>query len=519
MSDSWRIDVTDCGAIGDGATISTVAIQKAIDDLGGKGGGTVHVPPGTYRTGTILLRSGITLDLHPAARLVGSPDLADYRTGDWGQHMDRTPWHLIVADHVRDVKICGGGTIDGNGPAFWEPCRPGPGARTGDAVPSGAFGGLDAIAAVPARESDDAKAVLTWIKANHGKRPSPMVEITGCENVRIQDVQITNSAGWLLHLHNCRFVWVRGVKLTANLMGPNNDGFDITGCHDVMVSDCDLSCCDDAICLKTTPDSMSCERVTVTNCVIRTRCVALKFGCAESFHDFRQVTFSNCVVHGSSRAVGIYSLEGGTVEDVTISNIVCDTKNPFMANRPIHLDCRRMKPESKLGKIRNVTISNVVARTDGRILITGQPDSPIENLVLRDIQMIYPTIDDPAIACRTLGGGQFSNANPDAREARGVVVVENVDNFVLDNLLVTWPKTVADGRIECPDDWRFPFKAANGSTELFQRDRFNTERIPDFHVLWGRGLRGGYVFAPLARPPRADLKPLSLTGCSVRVVD
>ena len=76
-------------------------------------------------------------------------------------------------------------------------------------------------------------------------------------------------------------------------MGPNNDGFDITGSQDVMISDCTLSCCDDAIVLKTTPDSGPIERVTVTNCVIRTRCAALKLGASESFHDMRQIAFSN----------------------------------------------------------------------------------------------------------------------------------------------------------------------------------------------------------------------------------
>ena len=512
-----RWNVADFGAVGDGKTLNTQPIQRALDEAGKEGGGTVLVPPGTFLTGTVFLRSGVTLDLHPAARVLGSPDLKDYASKAWGQHIDRTPWHLLVAAGVHDITIRGGGTIDGNGPAFWEPVVAGPEARPEAAIPPGAFGGLDAIAAVTARQPDPKLAAISWIRARKEARPSPMIEITGCRDVRIQDVHVTNSAGWVLHLHNSDLVWVRGVKLTANLMGPNNDGFDITGCRDVMISDCYLSCCDDAICLKTTPDSRSCERVAVTNCVIRTKCVALKFG-SESFHDFRQVTFSNCVVFGSSRAVGIYTKEGGTVEDVAITNIVCDTKNPFMVNRPIHMDCRRGKDGSKLGRIRNVAISNLVLRTDGRILLTGQPDAPLENIVLRDLQVVYPTVDDPAIAAQRVTCGQFANANPDARVARGVVCAENINNLVLDNLMVTWPELDQAGAIRCPPDWFFPVKAVNGSfTDVFQRPEFNTGRVPDFHVVWGRRLRGGYIHAPLARPAREGLAPYALTDSTISV--
>lgn len=511
-------DITRFGAVGDGATLNTAAIQQAIDAAGETDGGTVVVPPGTFLTGTIFLRSGITLQLHPAGRILGSPDLADYREKSWGQHIDRTPWHLLVAHHLHDITITGGGAIDGNGPAFWEPCVPGPHADENTYVPPGAFGGMDPITAVAAREPDPDKAVVSWIRANKEERPSPMIEITGCTNVRIHDIHITNSAGWNLHVHNSNHVWIRGVKLTSNLMGPNNDGFDITGCHDVMVSDCDLSCCDDAIVLKTTPDSNTIERVTVTNCVMRTKCAALKFGCNESFHDFRNVTFSNCTVHESSRAVALYVKNGGTVEDVAISNIVCDTRNPFVMNRPIQIDCFRGEPGSKLGKIRNMTVSNMICRTDGRILLSSDPESPLENIVLRDIQMIYPTVDDPAPIAHEIKCGQFTQNHPEAQAARAVVVAANVRDLVLDNLMVQWPEADEQRKVECPEGWRFPVKACNGMFDKYYfREQFNTDTLPEFHVLWGAGLEGGYISAPLAKPSFDTVEPYILNNSSIRV--
>jgi hypothetical protein len=517
-----RVTVTEYGAVGDGRTPNTNAFRDAVQAVAGQQGGTVYVPAGVWLTGTIFLDSKVCLELHPAAVILGSPRLADYHTGRRGQHGDRSPWHLVVADGKHDVTIRGG-TIDGNGPAFWEPCRPGRVSDPDRVVPAGAYNGWDAIQVVPVRQPDDAKAAISWIRHVRNERPSPMIEITGCRNVRIQDVHITNSAGWLLHTHNTRYLWITGVKLTSNLMGPNNDGFDITGCQDVVVTGCNLSCCDDAICLKTTPDALPVERVTIADCIVRSRCAAIKFGCAESYHDFRQVAISNCVVYESNRAIALYSKCGATIEDVTISNIVCDTRAPFMAGRPIHIECKEEHNEQGeikgIGRIRNVLISNVVARTDGRILLVGDAKSALENIVLRDVRVSYPTVDDPGIQCADLPCGQFVKEHPDARTARAVVVAKHVRNLVVDNLMVDWPAVGPDGKVATPDRWRFDWKAANGGYDLYPRDRFNTDRIPDFAVLWGRDLRGGYVRAPLAAPPRDTIEAYPLDGRSdIRIV-
>jgi polygalacturonase len=143
------MNITDCGAVADNRTLNTAAIQRAIDQVAQAGGGTVVVPPGNFLTGTIELRSRVTLQLEPGAVLRGSPNLADYRTVAWGQHIDRTPWHLLSAHNCHDVRICGGGTIDGNGPAFWEP-------TVGD----------DPLTCVPARQPDPAKAAGGLVPAS-----------------------------------------------------------------------------------------------------------------------------------------------------------------------------------------------------------------------------------------------------------------------------------------------------------------------------------------------------------------
>lgn len=494
--------ITEFGAVGDGKTLNTEAFARTVSAVAAEGGGTVYVPAGVWLTGTIRLEDGIDLKLHPSATILGSPRLEDYPEGRRGQHGDRSGWHLIVADGKRDVVIRGG-TIDGNGPAFWEPCRPGPDSDP-SLVAAGAFNGWDPIHVVPQREPDDGKAPLRWIKHVDNRRPTPMIEITGCTNVRVQDVHITNSAGWLLHTHNTRYLWITGVKLTSNLMGPNNDGFDITGCQDVTVSDCNLSCCDDGICLKTTPDAWPVERVTITNCTVRSRCAGIKFGCAESYHDFRQVTISNCIVHESNRGIALYSKCGAVIEDVTISNVVIDTRAPMMASRPIHIECcedHNGQGEVKgIGAIRNVQISNVVARTDGRILLVGDPRSPLRNIVLRDLRLSYPTIDDPAICFADLPHGQFAKYRPEVRPVRAAAVAAHVRGLLIDDLTIDWPRCDADGAVDCPAEWRFERKAVNGGHDLYPRSSFNSDQVPPFSVFWASDVHNARIHAPFAQP-------------------
>jgi hypothetical protein len=226
----------------------------------------------------------------------------------------------------------------------------------------------------------------------------------------------------------------------------------------------------------------------------------------------RQIAISNCVVYESSRAVALYSHEGAEVEDVVISNIVCDTRSPLLVNRPIQLDLRRSK-EGVLGCIRNISISNVVARTDGRIIMVAEPGAMLENITLRDIHLIYPTVDDPDPIAGEMMSGQFCIANRQAGLARAAVVVENIKELVVDGLRITWPDA------PCPDDWRFPIKGANGMFRLFEREQFNHDTTPDFSILWGRNLRGGYINAPLARPSRDGVPAYLLEDSAIASKD
>ncbi|MHB8901625.1 MAG: glycosyl hydrolase family 28-related protein, partial [Thermoguttaceae bacterium] len=109
QADQPAFDVRQYGAAGDGATLDTAALQKAIDACGEAGGGRVLFPKGTYLSGSLELKTGVHLVLAPEAVLLGSRSLNDYPSRA-----------LVHAEDVADVGIEGGGTIDGQGDAFWQ---------------------------------------------------------------------------------------------------------------------------------------------------------------------------------------------------------------------------------------------------------------------------------------------------------------------------------------------------------------------------------------------------------------
>ena len=257
---------------------------------------------------------------------------------------------------------------------------------------------------VPALGYEDARRMCT------------MVEIHRCRRVRIEGVTLTNVGFWTLHLHHSSQVRVTGVRIRNPGTAPNSDGIDISGCRGVWIRDCDIDTGDDGICIKTLPTGRSCEDIFVHNCRIRTDCVGLKIGANETYHDVRRVQFSDCTVIGSHRAIGVYTFRGKTIEDVSFENIHFDTQAPLMFTRPIHIDVRRgidLRDEHpSLGTVQHLRIRGLHGNTNGRCLLTAEQYSELRHILLDDICLRYPCVDDPAIHGEEHGGMQFNPGVP-----------------------------------------------------------------------------------------------------------
>lgn len=371
-------DVRKHGARGDGKTKDTGAIQSAIDAAFNAGGGTVHLGPGNYFTGGIVLKSNVTFYLEAGATLLGSKDLADYTPQPGPSvHGDANVHHLIFARDAENVTLCGEGRIDGQGPSFWTPSdRP--------------------------QNPEDLwrQSISNTNKPLQGNaRPSPMLEFYRCKNLRIEDVTIANSAGWTLRPVECESVFIHAIRIRNPIDGPNTDGLDITGCRNVLVSDCDIETGDDALCIKSESpyggDVMPTKNITITNCVVTGCCNGLKLGTATR-GAFENITFSNSVIYNTDDSplnariiagIAVEMVDGGSVYGVVISNIrMQNTRTPIF----IHLGNRSHNPPSgpKPGALRGVMIENVYAT--GAILtssVTGLPGHDVEDVTLSNIRI------------------------------------------------------------------------------------------------------------------------------------
>ena len=414
--------ITDRGAVADGTTLCHQAINAAIAELSAAGSGRVVVPRGTFLAGTIILRSFVTLHLDEGAVLLGSPRIEDYLQRVWGHHQDITPWHFILAEDCERIAITGPGTIRGNGPAFWHQDRPSAWHFWKEKLP----------------------------------RVSPMVEIVRCREVLIERVRLTESAGWTLHLHDCTHFRIAGITIRNTPFGPNCDGIDLTGCQDGIVHGCDIDTADDAIALKTSEYSTSCERIAISDCILRTSCVGVRIG-FESRQDFRDIVITNLIIPRCTRVFDLRAIEGCTIERVRISNIVASTDWGWPANRAIeviqqdcpnvfkaglpreHQDYGKDRPLTRPSRIRDVSFTGLDIVTDARIMVIGKPDLPIESVRFSDIRLRYPVLDDARPFRDASSVGFVSGDFPDARAANASFVIQHARDVVIDDLRLRWP--------------------------------------------------------------------------------
>lgn len=368
------VNVLDCGAVGDGTTLNTAALQKAIDACVQQKGGTVLVPAGIFRTGPIRLQSHVTLHLEAGAVLRGSETVADYRVGGRVRP-------LVSAQDAVNVTICGRGTIDGRGTSFMNPDQ----ARTsaGDFEPRFTRQGEEFLS--PKFGTADGPVTFR-------PRPNRLVAFYGCRDVRICDVTLADAPIWTVHLGDCERVDVSGVKVANNPSIPNNDGIHCTTCRSVHISNCDFVCGDDAICITSVESKPGgvCENVTVSNCTMSSRSAGVRVGYGPN--PIRNCVFQNLVIHNSNRGLALFVRQEGSIENVLFDNIVIQTRlhtgHWWGKGEPIHLSVvPERKSNANLGRIRNVIFSNVVAESESGVVMWAHEPGQIEDVTFNQVRL------------------------------------------------------------------------------------------------------------------------------------
>ena len=348
-------DVRDFGAVGDGKSPDTGAIQRAIDACVQQGGGIVVVDHGNYLTGTIQLRSHVELHLTSTATLLGVGDLAKYRRDPKEVYklLDRS---LVYAEGCDQIAITGQGTINGQGKQF----------KNG----------------------------------NRDLRPV-LIRLRDCTNVRLEGVLVKSAASFAVHPIHCRQVRIEGLRI-ENRAQPNNDGIDIDGCQDVLISNCNISSIDDSIALKTIEPGQPCRDVVVTNCILSSDCAAIRVG-PDAVTPIERVCVSNCVIRDTHlNGIKIQESFGSVMRDMVFSNIVMDN-----VTGPISIRLAGWKLGAgnvwavfddsnwEKGQLRNILFQNIRARVPADnikscISITGAGAARPREITFSNLDVSFP---------------------------------------------------------------------------------------------------------------------------------
>jgi hypothetical protein len=368
-----EINIISFGAVGDGKTLNTKAIQKAIDEVSSKGGGTVIVPKGRFLTGAISLKSGVKLHLDFNAVILGSIDPFDYI-------VDNKFMNFINADNASNIGITGEGTIDGRG------------RKLALVIDSLYFAGV----------WDDPG--YNHRRHRPEKRPK-LLHFTQSDHIIIEGIAAMNSASWVLDFDRCNHLTINKVPVESDDFW-NNDGMDIGDCRNVKITNCYVNSSDDGICLKSHHAGYLNDSIYIANCTVRSSASAIKFGTA-SVGGFRNVKIENIYIFDTFRsAIALESVDGGILENIEISDITANN-----TGNAIFIKLGHRNSDGKVGTLKNVSIKNVVVQVPfgapdlkyeirGPELpffhntfpasITGLPGHYVENVSLENIRIIYP---------------------------------------------------------------------------------------------------------------------------------
>jgi polygalacturonase len=395
------VNIADFGAVGDGRTLCTAAIQAAIDACAAAGGGKVFVPAGKYLTGPIFLKSNLEFEVLSGATLLGSTNFADYPTiPGWWEGLERTVYaSMITGVDLENVAITGQGTLDGQG-AVWLDAW----GKTNE---------LRKKLGLLGREPENPPgSPLPW--------PRPrVINLYRSRKVLIRGITIHDSPSWTVHPVLCEDVYIEGLTILNPPHSWNTDGIDPESCRNVRISGCYISTGDDCIMVKSgykqIPGKpfLPSENIAVTNCAFNAGGCGVGIG-SETAGGVRNVAISNCVCDGTT--CGLYFRtargRGNVVENVSAVNVVMrnleDTGVIFSMFYEDE-DRNSIHPvDVRTPIFRNFHCSDIVLEgAKIAVVAEGLPESPIHQLSFANV---FVNAAEKGISCYQVQGFSLSNA-------------------------------------------------------------------------------------------------------------
>lgn len=460
--------ITRFGAVADGITLNTKAINTAIDACNKKGGGIVVVPSGLWLTGPVVLKSNVNLHLQKGALLQFTKDFDQYPLveGNWeglAQMRNQSP---LSANNATNIAVTGYGIIDGNGDA-WRQVRK-------DKLNETQWKKLVASGGIVSEDGKSWYPTEKWMKASKMKNPgaiSPektpefynsikdflrpnLLVFTQCKKVLLEGVTFQNSAAWCLHPLMCEHLTVRNVMVKNPFYAQNGDGIDVESCKNVLIENSVFDVGDDGLCMKSGRDEagrkrgMPVENVIIRDCKVYHAHGGFVIG-SEMSGGARNMWVSNCTFIGTDIGLRFKTTRGrgGVVENIFVNNIqMKDIPGEailfdmyYMAVDPVALAGEKrelpkvetMPVTEATPQFRNFVIKNVVCNGAAKgIFVRGIPEMHVKDIKLENMVLQA----DQGIDIQEASGISFKNITILSKQTNPVVAIINSDHLTFDKL-------------------------------------------------------------------------------------
>ena len=323
------VNVREMGAVADGKTLDSAAIQKAIDICAENGGGRVFVPAGQYYVGKIILKDNIVFELAGGAELIASNDFENdypnsklhdkslYRAWekiDGEKVGDPRKWGLgvLFASQAKNIRITGQGCINGN--------------YKNILIKRDRASGIISKYRWKETISDlDERYTVDWEK--HPFWRPVAIFFDKCENIIVEDITVKDSSLYTCNFRSCQDVIIRNFKIDNYVGADNADGLHFSSCEDVRISGCTLRCGDDCIAIDSN-DMRPSKKFMIDNCLFNSRNNCMRFFtclCTDTKRELvkngvvSDVVVNNCVVENASAFINLHGDEG-MIERIAVSN-------------------------------------------------------------------------------------------------------------------------------------------------------------------------------------------------------
>jgi polygalacturonase len=440
-----QVSIVDFGAVADGETMNTKAINEAIRACAKKGGGTVVIPAGMWLTGPIQFDNNIDLRVETGAVVFFTPKFEDYPMPAKGNRVT-SPIH---GQGLTNIAITGKGVFNGNG-QHWRPVKKEKltDRQWKELVASGGVVTPDGKMWWPSKEAMNGESYLKNLRETN-KKPSPeevagareflrptMVDFFDCKNVLIDGPTFTNTPGWVLHPTECENVIIRNTTVVNNWWGQNTDAADISGCRNVLFYRNVLDSGDDGICMKSGASKkreFALENVVIADCIVYHGHGGFVIG-SNTDGGMRNISVKNCTFIGTDVGLRFKSARdrGGKVEKIFIDGIrMKDIATAAILFDMFYTGNNDNDPNrARIPYFRDFDIKNVVCNgAADAVFVRGLSDAPIQSVSLKNISIT----SERAMAVEDADGFSLNNVRLNFKSGP-VLSAKNAKNIQLDQI-------------------------------------------------------------------------------------